>query len=130
MIPSIRLHLNSFFKTEIEEAVMSRVENIQTKYGNVHFQFYVNEDYGTIAEFVKKYENSFNFKTDFHNEELGANRDFSFFYIHDGLNLHTNFRFKILANPIAGLEHFKRIFNFINNTTPMVKKQKRTDEEN
>ena len=130
MIPSIRLHLSSFFKTEIEDAVMDRISKLQNQFGNIHFQFYVNEDYGIIAEFVKKYENDFKFKTDFHNEDLGANKDFSFIYIYEDKDLHKSYRFKLNANPILGLSRFKSIFEFINNTTPVVKKQKRTDEEN
>ena len=127
--PSIRMHLNEFFGTAIEEHVISEFKRLQKEYGNIFFQFYEN-DLKTIAKFVKKYELVFSFKTKIYNDEV-KDKDFAWFYIYENEQKHKTYKFSYNTNIIHGLKKFEETLKFVLTPNPKTgyKTQKRNDYE-
>ncbi len=130
-IPSIRMQLNGFFETAIEDYVISEFKRLQVVYGNITFQFYEN-NLETIAKFVKKYEDIFLFKTKIYNDEV-EDRDFSWFYIYEGEKKHGTYKFCCKTNVVVGLKEFDNTMKFVvtpnTNTKTTHRAQKRNDYE-
>ena len=125
-IPSIRLHLNEFFGTAIEEYIITEFKRLQIEYGNIFFQFYEN-DLKTIAKFVKKHENVFTFKTKIYNDKV-VDKDFCWFYVYGDEQKHNSYKFSYKTNIIAGLKKFDETLKFV--LTPDSKTTARTQKRN
>jgi len=135
---SLRLKLSDFINSDIEEAVMNKVNNIHSElHVSVLLYLWFKEDEITgtdLKEFLMRWEDKLTFKTVVKQTHKLHTKDFIFFDIipmqvsDSDISKRFSYRYMNSNKLLDGLQEFYNVTKFTTSEKP-IKRQKRNDYE-
>jgi len=135
---SLRLKLSDFINSDIEEAVMNKVNNIHSElHVSVLLYLWFKEDEITgtdLKEFLMRWEDKLTFKTIVKQTHKLHTKDFIFFDIipmqvsDSDISKRFSYRYMNSNKLLDGLQEFYNVTKFTTSEKP-IKRQKRNDYE-
>ena len=135
---SLRLKLSDFINTDMEDAVMNRINHIHSElHVTVLLYLWFGEDEisGTdLKDFLMKWEDKLSFKTIVKQSHTLHIKDFIFFDIiptnisNTGISKRFSYSYITSDKILSGLQEFYNVTKFITSDKP-TKRQKRNDYE-